>query len=1159
MNDISAHVFPLSGNQLIEASAGTGKTYTITNLYIRLLLGRGRKEALPVNRILVLTFTIAATEELKHRIRKRIIEAKRIFSGIDSGDGGGTDSKDEFLLTLRSHSDDLDRDLRLLTAASLLMDEAAIFTIHGFCARVLDELSFETGVLFDQNLNADRDALLQIAAEDCFRKHILRLPDFERRLALKLWPNPELMIQKTKQFLFRESLSLEPDTEDVSDDYDLIGRNITTIQKLWVEYDIPALIRNAGFDKRRKPISRLETMTTLCESADPIAADNEVWSIYNQANLKNSLTKKGQMPEHAVFDLIDEVWAARRIIDQARTNLWHLVTRSLREEIAFLKASTNELTLDDLLVQLSQSLVKNPTLPGQLAERWPVAMIDEFQDTDNLQYDIFSRIYAAGDDNCLLFIGDPKQAIYQFRGADIYTYLNARQDSDDIHSLSTNWRSTKPMVEAINHLFSRTSIFGDENIHYTPNTPSANTTSMQLVIDNEMPAPCRISFLQGEKLSKTQARTLCMADAGENIVELLTSSDRKRATIDGKPINAGQIALLVRDKNDARAAQYALSCRGIKSVYVTLESVFLQDTAEDLRLVMKAVIDPTNDRTIKAALATTLLGTTAEEIDALNRDVVKHQQVLSEFKEYHELWVKRDIAPMIEAIVVRRQIAEKWLHRPGGERQLTNLRHLSELLQQRSSAAPGMHRLLKWFTREKNAAETVATEDRQLRLESDENLVKIVTMHAAKGLEYDIVMIPMAGFIAGQRSGEPALYHDVVDGIYETHLNFSPNEVLKQNAKQEKYEEDMRLLYVAITRARYLLYLGIPDMADLTNAAIGKMLGLSDKENRHLDYLNDHLPAQLFRVSGVTEPAVTRHEETFDASKLIAPSATPILNDTWRVHSYTGLSRNLNKLEEATDTFSIAGYGDDEEESAPTVMETQYSRFTFPRGPLIGIALHALLEDIDFGASEEEIASYCSRCMLRLGIQESEWLDVLSNWIIDIVHTPLGAGFSLVDIPDSDRINEMEFHYPVTINDEFLALAKQAGYLSQTTTEHQVDLSGMMTGLIDLIVRFNNKHYLIDYKSNYLGNTYDKYIQDFMQMAVSRHNYDLQYLIYCLALHRFLRRKISDYSYEGSFGGVRYLFLRGMQGAADGSTGVFSDLPPVELINELDQLVGSTH
>ena len=300
MNDISAHAFPLSGNQLIEASAGTGKTYTITNLYIRLLLGRGRKEALPVTRILVLTFTIAATEELKHRIRKRIIEAKHIFSGIANVDGGGTDSKDEFLLTLRSHSDDLDRDLRLLTAASLLMDEAAIFTIHGFCARVLDELSFETGVLFDQNLNADRDALLQIAAEDCFRKHILRLPDFERRLALKLWPNPELMIQKTKQFLFRESLSLEPDTEDVSDDYDLIGRNITTIQKLWVEYDIPALIRNAGFDGRRKPISRLATMTTLCESADPIAADNEVWSIYNQANLKNGLTKKGTMPEHAV-------------------------------------------------------------------------------------------------------------------------------------------------------------------------------------------------------------------------------------------------------------------------------------------------------------------------------------------------------------------------------------------------------------------------------------------------------------------------------------------------------------------------------------------------------------------------------------------------------------------------------------------------------------------------------------------------------------------------------------------------------------------------------------------------------------------------------------------------------------------------------------------
>ncbi len=193
---------------------------------------------------------------------------------------------------------------------------------------------------------------------------------------------------------------------------------------------------------------------------------------------------------------------------------------------------------------------------------------------------------------------------------------------------------------------------------------------------------------------------------------------------------------------------------------------------------------------------------------------------------------------------------------------------------------------------------------------------------------------------------------------------------------------------------------------------------------------------------------------------------------------------------------------------------------------------------------------------MRLGIQEPEWLDVLSNWVIDIIHTPLGDGFSLADIPDSDRINEMEFHYPVTINDEFLALAKQAGYLSQATTEHQVDLSGMMTGLIDLIVRFNNKYYLIDYKSNYLGNCYDKYKPELMQAAVSDHNYDLQYLIYCLALHRFLQKKIPGYEYGSGFRGLRYLFLRGMRGTDD-ATGVFSDLPPVELIDQLDKLVGS--
>lgn len=1153
MTDLATDTLPLSGKQLIEASAGTGKTYTITNLYIRLLLGRGRDRPLGVQQILVLTFTIAATEELKHRIRLRIVDAKRVFSGAG-------DQSDEFLQALKTSSEDPPRDLKLLTAASLLMDEAAVFTIHGFCARVLDELSFETGVLFDQNLNADRDSLLQIASEDCFRKHLMELPTFERQIALEIWPNPEQLIQKTKPFLFREQLQLGPAARDVSDEYATLTTKIATIKQRWLADNLPEIISHAGFRQNRKVITRIDLMTDLCQSPDLMELTAEVWEVYGRASLQSALKKNFSLPEHPVLDLIDEVWRSVSIVmGQIKVNLWQLVTHSLKEQVRQLKASTNELTLDDLLSQLSGALTHNPTLASQLSRRWPVAMIDEFQDTDNLQYGIFSRIYANSDRDCLLFIGDPKQAIYQFRGADIYTYINAKKNVDDIHALSVNWRSTASLVNAINTLFGQTGMFGDNHIGYQDNTPSVTADTMTVTLNDKTPAPFHIALLQGEKtLTKSQARELGMSHAGEQIVDLLNQADAGTALINGEPINAGQIALLVRDKNDARAAQFALSERGIKSVYVTLESVFLQETAENLRLVLEAVIDPSNDRAIKAALATTLLNSTAAEIDAINQDVVQHQQVLTEFQEYHHLWASRDVAPMIEALIVRRRIADKWLHLPNGDRQLTNLRHLAELLQQRSSIAPGMHRLLKWFTREKIAAETVASDDRQLRLESDENLVKLVTMHAAKGLEYDIVMIPMAGFIAQQRPGEPALFHELQEDTYSTLLDFFPDEHLQEIAQQEKYEEDMRLLYVAITRARYLCYLGVPDTADLTHSAVSKLLGLQDEENRHLDYLLSRLPSDLFHVTHVTSTDISTREDVFDASSLRAPPPAPSLDDHWRVHSYTGVSRRLKKLIDPGESFNVAGYGDDETDTHQSEPEIAFNRFTFPRGPRIGIALHSLLEDIAFNADETDIRECCNHYLTRMGMPEDPWQNVLTTWIKDILETPLGQEFCLADIPNQERINELEFHFPVTMTAEFIQHLKARGYLQSIVSDQVIQFDGIMTGLIDLIVRMNNRYYLIDYKSNYLGNGYVNYLPETLQIAVQKHNYDLQYLIYCVALHRYLAARLPDYTYESHFGGVMYLFLRGMQGKNSSDTGIYTDKPSQELIIELDTLLKDT-
>ena len=464
MRILQAENFPLESQQLIEASAGTGKTYTITNLYLRLLLGHSTAMQRPmaVNEILVLTFTIAATEELRHRIRERIKAAKMAFQS------GGSD--EQFMQYLINASDDNHRDTRLLAAAIQLMDEAAIFTIHGFCARVLAQQSFETGVLFDQNLDGDRDQLLEMASEDCFRQEILTLPIFERNIALRLWPNPDMLLAGIKGFLFRHQLTMLPAATDTTLAQETLSNNILEAKRLWLEDDLPTIIRNAGFKANRKCLKDLDEMTAYCLDLNLTDPENPLWKNWSADYLKSSILTGNHVPDHHCLRLIDKIWQSSEVTEAVTSNLWRQVTRKVIENLDRYKTDSNQLTVDDLLTQLHQAVTTNQEFAMALANRYPCAMVDEFQDTDDIQYGIFKAIYSQGiaegsrpGPQSLFLIGDPKQAVYQFRGADVFTYINAKRDpGDHLHSLDTNWRSSEPLVSAVNFLFNKREIFDND-------------------------------------------------------------------------------------------------------------------------------------------------------------------------------------------------------------------------------------------------------------------------------------------------------------------------------------------------------------------------------------------------------------------------------------------------------------------------------------------------------------------------------------------------------------------------------------------------------------------------------------------------------------------------------------------------------------------------
>ena len=1197
--------------QLIEASAGTGKTYTITNLYIMLLLGRGLDKPLTVDKILVLTFTIAATQELRQRITRKIREVWQAFM---------EPSDDPFISRLIKTSEAAGNEARerqLLAAALQLMDEAAIFTIHGFCQRVLKEQPFDAGTLFEQELSVEQDQLHTQAAQDLFRSQIMALPQdttlpqIMRELAAAVWPNPGSLLASFSSLLTKPKVKLTPAEEDTGLDLQALADKIKQVKASWIDQNLEQVIRDANFAGNKKAVTRLDDMQSFCRS-NRLEGLDERWQVYSREGLEKGRKKGTVMPKHPVLDLIDEIHGMQAQLKKERVNLWHSLFRQFKQRMESLKASRHLMTMDDLLTRVEDAVKReNSNLPGTLAKRWPVFMVDEFQDTDEIQNSTFQEVFLRGGNmHSLLMIGDPKQAIFQFRGADIYTYLNARQDAACTYNLGTNFRSSPAMVQAVNHLFAADDIQFDirGDIDYPSVKAAPQNQGMSLRVSGETPAPCQLLICADSDEATASPKQLMMEAAAEQTARLLkgaedgsvaigdsdippgispaTPPEIPPATSDitpNKKLEAGNIAFLVRSRNDAEMARAALRRRNIQSVYLTNESVLTQELAQDLVLILKAVMEPTNDRAIKAALGTQLLLCSADDIERFGLDMQAELDLLEEFQEYQDIWQRKNVGAMLMALLRRRDLPKKWLAHQEGERHLTNLRHLIELLQTRAAATPGMHRLLKWLTRELAGAgsnDPLASDELQLRLESEENLVKIVTMHSAKGLEYDVVLIPNPLFSAfPSRKNAPAFYHPHHGEHYDLCAEIGDDENSEAHRKQAADElryEDMRLLYVALTRARYQCYLCLPEAQSSRQegSVMASLLGLKDEQDPEARSVAQHLqatlPPEFFGVQQVT-PANTKLPTAGADQKVTSPPPQPSINNNWHLHSYSGLARRLNQqpgTAPETQVESATGYTDDDTASG-AASSGGVSRFTLPRGARIGVALHSLLEHADFTSTEAH-GKLCEQFLNRIGINDStlnntgdntganldEWRGCMQAWVQDILATPIDNGkLKLGALTRADRVDEMEFHFPVDCADDTARFLTEHGYLKQTGSDTLGQVEGIMTGLIDLVFRADGKYFVLDYKSNHLGDAFADYGEAPLQNAVTEHLYDLQYLIYSVALNRYLAAGLPDYRYETHFGGVYYLFLRGMNGK-DNASGVYFDRPAQELVEALDERLG---
>ncbi|MEQ9860708.1 exodeoxyribonuclease V subunit beta [Pectobacterium cacticida] len=1164
---------PLYGERLIEASAGTGKTYTLAVLYLRLLLGLGQQAAYPrpllVEEILVVTFTEAATEELRERIRARI-HALRIACLRTSAPGNMAQTyKDASLRPLLAEIADLSEAADILLAAERQMDEAAIYTIHGFCQRMLSTNAFESGVLFEHVLIEDEQPLRRQACADFWRRYCYPLPVAIARIIGLEWKGPEDLLADLAPYLHGEApaLRLMPEEgETLQRRHEKIVATIDAYKQHWLASaaGLEALIRDSGVDKRSYSSKHLPNwLQKVTQWAAQPTRDYQLpkeLERFAQHTLIEK-TKKGEPPVHALFEetqrLLETTLSLR---DLVIVRALSAIRTSVNEE----KRQRAELGFDDLLGRLDAALQQpeGDRLASAIRERYPVAMIDEFQDTDPQQYRIFRTLYVGQPQCGLLLIGDPKQAIYAFRGADIFTYMHARGEVHAHYTLATNWRSSHQMVHGVNRLFERLdNPFIFQDIPFQSVKPAEAKRGLRFEIAGKLQPALQYWLTGQEPIGIGDYQQQMARQCAAQIRDWLSASQRNEAWLisddSRRLVQASDMSVLVRSRREASLIRDALKRLSIPSVYLSnRDSVFGTPEASDILWVLQAVLAPEQERTLRSAMATSLMGMDAVQVDALGQSERAWDALVDEFAGYRALWRQRGVLPMLRALMSQHRLAENLLASADGERRLTDILHIGELLQDASSMLDSEHALVRWLSQQ-IAQPNPQAENQQLRLESDRHLVQIVTIHKSKGLEYPLVWLP---FISNYRVQEQGVYHDRAS--YQAMLDLQNSEETQKLAEEERLAEDLRLLYVALTRSIYHCSVGVAPIqrsrkkdgsSDMHLSALGYLLQRG-KEAEAATLVSE---LESMVGDGVELTPLSLIDERRwqpdrpDSTTLLARHITRRLSDDWRVTSYSGLQQHGSaSVQELVPRLDIEAISERQREA-----EGHLTPHTFPRGASPGTFLHSLFETLDFTQPVEEGWLIDQ---LQLHGFDVRWSPVLKAWMDSLLNTPLDDhGITLSSLENRDKQAELQFYIPIEARIQAAQLdrlAKRYDALSALCPPLSFQqVKGMLKGFIDLVFRWEGRYYLLDYKSNWLGPDASAYTQASMSQSMAEHRYDLQYQLYTLALHRYLGHRIADYHYERHFGGVFYVFLRGVEAAHPGN-GIYALRPAAEFVTELDAL-----
>jgi len=1119
-----------TGVTVLEASAGTGKTFTIAALAARYVAA-----GTPLASMLLVTFTRMATGELRARVRERLVSAE---DGLARSQAGVAPPAEDEVLRLLADGSPTEVELRRhrLEVALRDFDTATIATTHGFCEQVLSGLGLAG--------------------------------DVERDVAF---------------------------VEDLSD----------LVEEIVDDFYVRKFCRAEG----TPPFNRAEALQIARKAVD---------NPYSPLEPRDA--PEGSTP------------AMRRRLAEA-----------VRLEVERRKRRAGVLTYDDLLVRLRNTLDDSPqgiAAGERLRARYRVALVDEFQDTDPVQWEIMRRAFGTGD-GTLVLIGDPKQAIYAFRGADVYAYLDAARTAGVKATLDVNWRSDKGLLDGYDAVFGGAKL-GHESIPYRQ-VAAAHAHQAPRLLDAPAAAPLRLRIVRRDSglarltdkgfLSVAEGREHIAADLAGDLARLLSSpatilTRRADASVATRSrVRPGHVAVLVRTNRHAAVIRDALAGVGIPAVINGAGSVFATTTAREWLRLVEALERPTSSTRAASVALTSFLGWSAEQVASADDDA--WESVHSRLHQWAGLLRRRGVASLLEAVAHAEGLPGRVLARPDGERELTDIRHTGQLLHAAATSEQlGVTALAAWLRQRIAEAERdIGNEERSRRLESDAEAVQVLTIHRSKGLEFPVVYYPYLWDPLWISDDDPPIYHDPDAGNERT-LDVGGKRGPGFAKHRERYVteqrgEELRLAYVALTRAQHQAVVWWAGSWDSRNSPLGRLLFCRDADGTVASSServppDDEVEAQ-FSMLAARAPGCISVERSVGAdatlwagdprsvAELVAGEFDRQLDGRWRRTSYSGITVGSHDARVATEaeqdlvsdefetplpaalgTVDLALVDHDETRlrSVATALDTM------PGGREVGTFVHSVLEATDFAAADvgDELLAAVRREQRRQRVDIGDPATVAEGLQLAI-ETPLGPLLDEVrlrDLKKVDRVNEMVFELPLVGGDTPTAELTVLG-IASLLRQHLAaddplfayadrladpalagDLRGYLTGSLDLVLRARGpdgqaRFAVVDYKTNRLAVAGEPltawhYRPTALAYEMQRAHYPLQAVLYLAALHRYLRWRLPGYDPDHHLAGVFYLFVRGMGGTDNprvGSQpcGVFGWRPPTAFIEALSDLL----